>query len=281
MHGDMRPDGASNRRLTYAIGASLALHGALLLVAAPREGPSPKEPVPETLTARLVTPVPQTPAPQASTPSGPATPAPPPAEASQPAPKADMAPLPKAQPKKRQPQPKPRTPAKSPAKPSDQAAPPPASARPAPQVETPQSAAAPLPSPEPVPSPPLDTLTPQGAPPSAAPSSTPAEATADAGSLEGYRRDLLDMAARYKRYPLVARDNNWEGMATVRLAIGANGMIDSLAIAQSSGHDVLDRAAIDMIRKAKGAVLIPAALRGKPFVLTIPVLYEIKAPGGG
>ena len=87
------------------------------------------------------------------------------------------------------------------------------------------------------------------------------------------------MAARYKRYPLVARDNNWEGMATVRLAIGANGMIASISIAQSSGHEVLDRAALEMIRKAKGAVPIPSALRGKPFLISIPVLYEIKDPG--
>jgi len=114
----------------------------------------------------------------------------------------------------------------------------------------------------------------------AAPSG-PAEAAREAGSLEAYRRDLLGMAARYKRYPLVARDNNWEGMATVRLAIGANGMIASITIAQSSGHEVLDRAALEMIRKAKGAVPIPAALRGKPFVISIPVLYEIKDPGRG
>jgi protein TonB len=109
--------------------------------------------------------------------------------------------------------------------------------------------------------------------------SAPAQAAQETGSLETYRRDLLGMAARYKRYPLVARDNNWEGMATVRLAIGANGMIASLLIEQSSGHAVLDRAALEMIRKAKGAVPIPAALRGKPFVITIPVLYEIKDPG--
>lgn len=111
--------------------------------------------------------------------------------------------------------------------------------------------------------------------------SEPAEAAREASSLEAYRRELLGMAARYKRYPLVARDNNWEGMVTVRLAIGANGMIASITIAQSSGHEVLDRAALDMVRKAKGAVPIPAALRGKPFVVSIPVVYEIKEPGRG
>lgn len=89
------------------------------------------------------------------------------------------------------------------------------------------------------------------------------------------------MARRYKRYPRVAMDNNWEGRAVVRLVIGANGMTKALTIASGSGHEVLDKQALDMIQKAKPRVQIPAALRGREFTIEIPVIYDLKDQPSG
>jgi len=109
--------------------------------------------------------------------------------------------------------------------------------------------------------------------------STPAPSTAEADSLLSYRTELIEMAKKYKRYPRVAMDNNWEGKVVVRLVIGANGMISSIQVLSSAGHEVLDKQAQDMIQKAKGRVLIPPALRGRNFTIEIPVTYELKEAG--
>ena len=89
------------------------------------------------------------------------------------------------------------------------------------------------------------------------------------------------MARRYKRYPRVALDNNWEGRVVVHMVVGANGMIASLRVTTSSGHDVLDRQALDMIRKAKPLVPIPPAMRGREFSVEIPVIYNLKDQESG
>jgi periplasmic protein TonB len=87
------------------------------------------------------------------------------------------------------------------------------------------------------------------------------------------------MARRFRRYPRVALDNNWEGRSVVRLAIGADGAIASIGVSTSAGHRVLDRQAVEIIRKATGAVEVPAALQGRRFALEIPVIFDLKDQG--
>jgi len=133
------------------------------------------------------------------------------------------------------------------------------------------SVAAPAPAaPAPPPSAPVAGVDPQPSPPSS-----------DAGTLEKYRIDLMSEARRYKRYPRVALDNNWEGRVVVRMVVGANGMISSISVVSTAGHEVLDKQALDMIQKAKPRVQIPAALRGREFTIEIPVIYSLKDQDSG
>ena len=109
----------------------------------------------------------------------------------------------------------------------------------------------------------------------------PAQSAPDTGALDIYRLELMQMARKYKRYPRAAMDNNWEGRVVVRMVVGANGMISSISVATSTGHELLDKQALDMIQKAKGGVLIPPALRGREFTLEIPVIYSLKDQDSG
>jgi len=115
---------------------------------------------------------------------------------------------------------------------------------------------------------------PSGPVASVAPSADP-----DPGSLARFRLEIISIAGRFKRYPRVAIDNNWEGTAEVRLTFAADGRRSSIVIVKSSGHEVLDKQALDTISKA--FVPVPPALRGKEFSLEIPVIYNLKdAPSG-
>ena len=98
----------------------------------------------------------------------------------------------------------------------------------------------------------------------------------EAGTVAQFRLELMDLARRYKRYPRIAQDNGWEGRVALRIAIGEDGAISSLVVTKGSGRVVLDDEAQAMIRTAKSKVTIPAALRGKAFVIEIPVDFSLK-----
>lgn len=115
--------------------------------------------------------------------------------------------------------------------------------------------------------------------PAALVSAPRATAAADqALALARYRLALIAQAKRYRRYPRMALDNDWRGKVDVRMVVGANGTLASLSVGRGSGHEVLDRQALDMIRKAKPLAPIPAALRGREFTLDIPVIFALREP---
>ena len=100
---------------------------------------------------------------------------------------------------------------------------------------------------------------------------------ADTGTLDQYRLALIVTARRYKRYPAQAMDKGWQGKVEIRLVVGANGTIQSSLIKASSGYEILDNQALDMVKKAKPLTPIPAALRGREFTVDIPVIFDLQA----
>jgi len=103
-----------------------------------------------------------------------------------------------------------------------------------------------------------------------APAAAPAE---DPGSLEKYRLQLKVVAAKYKRYPRMATDNNWKGVVALRMVVGPSGQVASLAVTKTSGYEVLDRQAQEMFRSAAADVPVPPVLRGKQFAVDVAVDY--------
>ena len=101
----------------------------------------------------------------------------------------------------------------------------------------------------------------------------------DPGTVARFRLELMDLARRYKKYPRIAQDNNWEGRVELRIAIGEDGAISSLTVRKSAGRSVLDDEAQAMIRTAKSKATIPPALRGKVFVLEVAVDFFLKDEG--
>lgn len=256
LDGDISAHGPSERTLGYALAASLVLHLALFVVfPAVRFATLQLPPAQPPLVARL--------------------------EPARPTPSA-VPPMPVAAPPALQVPAKPvhREP---PAKPLHQVRPakkalppPPAPAPPEPPAtapEAPSAAPATLPSAPSAPaSQPVASIAPQAVAPAAI-AERPSEA-----SLAQYRLAVIEAARRYKHYPRVALDNNWQGRAEVHMAIGADGSIAALSVRASSGHEILDREALDMIRKATPLTPIPANLRGTAFTLDIPVVFNLEAP---
>ncbi|MDW8469877.1 MAG: TonB family protein [Burkholderiales bacterium] len=101
-------------------------------------------------------------------------------------------------------------------------------------------------------------------------------AAEEANTLAQYRIALMEAARAFRRYPRLARENNWQGRVTVRVAIAPGGALAAVAVASSSGYPVLDQQALDMLRSAQARTPVPPALRGREFSVEIPVIFDLR-----
>ena len=231
---------SDNRPFHYAVAASLALH-ALALFALPdlvdtaRRAAS----IPPQLIARLMEPEP---VPEKPTP----------------------APAPEAEPEKKI----------QPAKPS------PRVPKPPPRIETPLAREvvrqpAPPVVQEAIETPPIAAVEPQPAAPPAPPAAPAPAQAPEVLSRDQYRVQLIDEARRHKRYPPLARENNWQGDVRIGVVVAASGRA-SVTLKASSGYEVLDRQALEMFTQAARAVPVPPPLRGKEFSLEVRAVYGLE-----
>ena len=248
---------AEERVLFWCVLVSIALHALVLLGMSSRGAPAPPAKTLLVLTARL--------APFAAAPRAPVQP-PPPKLAPPPPPEPASAPRPAL-----------TKPAATPAPAVKRTAP--AEPVKVPQPESapaaPGAAASAAPSAAPVQTRPAPQA-PAGSPATEAAAKSGNEA--DKGTLEQYRLALIVATRRYKRYPAIAMEKGWQGRVEVHMVIGANGMIASASIKTGSGHDILDNQALDMLKKGKTTVPIPASLRGREFSIDVPVIFNLDNP---
>ena len=225
-----------NRAFGYAVAASLALHALLLSFAMPAMREDVAPRPDPPLVAHLV------------------EPAPPPAP-------------PVVKEPRERPKPAPRKP------------PPRAKPQPAPMETVEEGVSQAELAPPPAPPPPVASLAPAApAAPAAtaAPAAAVAPATPDpAAALARFRQELVDIAKRNKRYPLMARDNGWTGDVVVRVEVAANGNVASVKVKTGSGFDVLDEQALETFRNAALQAAVPPALRGKGFSVDVLMQYRL------
>jgi len=146
-------------------------------------------------------------------------------------------------------------------------------------VAVPTLAPSPLGAPAPAPAP-QAAAAPAVAPAPATASPAPEPPALDVAAIERFRSGVM-LAARDKIYPIKAVDNGWEGEVHLRMSIGADGRIAALRVVRSSGHEVLDRQALEMFEQAKPRVAIPAALRGRAFDLELRAVYRLSDQRSG
>jgi periplasmic protein TonB len=97
----------------------------------------------------------------------------------------------------------------------------------------------------------------------------------DAAGLRQYRLALAGEARRHRNYPDAARREGVTGTAEVRVSVNA-GTQRQAELARSSGHAVLDSAALEMLRAAAAHAQVPESLRGQAFAVLLPVVFEVE-----
>lgn len=87
-------------------------------------------------------------------------------------------------------------------------------------------------------------------------------------------RTLWNRVAELKRYPHEARLNHWQGKVVVRAVIDEQGRLLEVTIATSSGHEALDRAAVEVIKRSCPLAL-QQPLGQSQIVLRVPIQFRL------
>lgn len=85
---------------------------------------------------------------------------------------------------------------------------------------------------------------------------------------------LLPRVESLKQYPAEARVNRMEGRVLVRIVVQEDGQIVSATIAKSSGHDILDQAALETLQKSS-PIMLTQPLGKSSVTLQIPINYQL------
>ena len=87
---------------------------------------------------------------------------------------------------------------------------------------------------------------------------------------------VLSWLNRHKRYPSAAKSKRQEGTVQVAFTVDANGRVTSSRIARSSGNPVLDKAALDMVRRSSPVPAPPAEMAQSRISLAVPVDFSLR-----
>ncbi|HEY5929518.1 MAG TPA: TonB family protein [Burkholderiales bacterium] len=108
-----------------------------------------------------------------------------------------------------------------------------------------------------------------------APPAVAADPVAEKTLSTSYEKSLSDLIKRNERYPDRARRQRWQGTVIIALSLSAEGKVKDISIAESSGRDILDDAALEMVRRASPLPRAPEGLRGKERSVRVPIAFKL------
>jgi len=102
------------------------------------------------------------------------------------------------------------------------------------------------------------------------------EGDPSSGSALGtYLSHLRQRLEAEKRYPLLARRRGVVGTATLHIAIGRDGRPSAVILETSSGSDVLDAEAEDLVSRAAPYGPLPDGVDGDALQITVPIRFDV------
>lgn len=96
-----------------------------------------------------------------------------------------------------------------------------------------------------------------------------------AGLREQVRGRLQHALVAHFNYPLVARRRGWEGVVRVGLRVEPDGQLSGLRVIDSSGHALLDRAALDSLQQVGRLPDIMDWMQGRRLDMVLPIRYRL------
>jgi protein TonB len=95
-------------------------------------------------------------------------------------------------------------------------------------------------------------------------------------AIERFAREIskqFDVSER--DYPRLARDRRWQGTTHLLLNIKPDGKLGEVSVATSSGYEILDRRALELLNKVKLPAL-PPEIQSRAFAVRVPVRFALR-----
>lgn len=89
------------------------------------------------------------------------------------------------------------------------------------------------------------------------------------------RERVRTAVAAHFVYPPLARRQGWEGEVKVGLRVNASGELSDIHLLVSSGHLILDRAALRTLAQVQRVGRETGWLEGRPFDMVLPIHYQL------
>lgn len=119
--------------------------------------------------------------------------------------------------------------------------------------------------------------------PSAVPSTTrtPSPATGSGDPRAKQQEiDYLSLVSahlnRRKHYPSDAKKARQQGIVTVRFTVDRDGNVSSVSIKRSSGHELLDRATLDLLARVAPLPRMPKSITRDSIIVSLPIDYSLR-----
>ncbi len=93
---------------------------------------------------------------------------------------------------------------------------------------------------------------------------------------QGYGQMLYEMASKNKAYPQIAIRRRLQGRVKVSARFNMGKLVELTLLEPGSGYQVLDNAALEMLRKAVSALPIKGQLEKKSFTIIVPVDFKLE-----
>jgi protein TonB len=135
--------------------------------------------------------------------------------------------------------------------------------------------ARPAPAPRPAPAAPAARI----APPAEAASVTGAGGPGQSAEAQEAEADWYALISahleRNKRYPREAKAAEQQGTPMVRFAVDRRGRVSEVSIARTSGHELLDQATLELLRRVSPLPAMPRAMGRDRVVISLPIEYSL------
>ena len=96
----------------------------------------------------------------------------------------------------------------------------------------------------------------------------------DAKIKENYINELYELLNKNKHYPKMARRRHLEGTSYVGFTLCKDGSIKNVVLIKSSGHKILDKASLKLLKKIRSYKPIPKTVSRVSLNLKIPIKYK-------
>jgi protein TonB len=89
-----------------------------------------------------------------------------------------------------------------------------------------------------------------------------------------YGKLLTENFSKDKYYPRIASIRGWEGTVTIQLLVDSNGNYMNSRVYESSGYELLDKTAIEIVRKSSPYPRPPKFDGLKQINVIIPIVFQ-------